>query len=73
MKIYKKYLLASSEIGQHLQEEIDLQVTAGKSNDACVRNVLDPVYKNVLRRQNQYEISFKNISKVDGPNPITGS
>ena len=49
---FQKYLLASSEIGQHLQEKIDLQVTHGKLNDARVRHQLDSLYKNVLRRQN---------------------
>lgn len=46
----QKYLLASSEIEQLLQEEIDLQVTDRRLNDARVRNQLDSLYKNVLWR-----------------------
>ena len=42
------HILASGEIGHLLQEGIDLQNTDGKLNDACVRNLLDPLYKNVL-------------------------
>ena len=42
------YFLASSEIGQNIQEEIGLQVTDGKLNDVRVRNQIDPYYKNVL-------------------------
>ena len=63
--IYKKYLFASGENEQQLQEEIDLQVTDSKLNFACVRPLLDPLYKNVLPRQNLYEIVFKDISKFD--------
>ena len=69
----QKYLLASGEIGEHLQEEIDLQVTDGRLSDGQVRNQLDPLYKNVLRRQNLYDIAFKDISKLDGQNLIIGS
>ena len=73
MKIWKKYLLTSGKIGQHLKEEIDLQVTEGRLKDAQLRNQLDPLYKNVLRRQNPYEIVFKGMSRFDGQNPIVGS
>lgn len=42
-------------------------VTNGKLNNAPARNVIDPVYKNVLQKQNPYEIIFKDF---DGKNPI---
>ena len=67
---FQKYLLTSSEIGQRLQEKIDLQVTDGKLNDARIRRQLDSMYKSVLRIQNPYEIVFKDISKFYGQNPI---
>ena len=67
----QKYLLASGEIGQYPQEEIDFQVTEGRLSDAQVRSQLDALYKNVLRRQNPYEIVFKDISKSEGQNPIS--
>ena len=41
----QKYILASSEIGQNIQEEIELVVTDGKLNDARVRQAWDPLYK----------------------------
>ena len=50
-----------------------MQVTKGRLYDARVTNQLDPLYKNVLRRQNPYEIVLKDISKFDGQNPVTGS
>ena len=45
-----KYFLAPGKIGRHLQEEIDVQITDGRLNDAHVRNQLDPLYKYVLQR-----------------------
>ena len=46
---WQNYLLAPADIVQHLQEENDFQITDGSLNDARLRNVLDSVYKNVLR------------------------
>ena len=40
---------------------------------ATYRRALDTVYKNVLRKPNPYEVLFKDISKFDVQNPITGS
>ena len=70
---WQKNLLASDEIGQHLQEQTDLQVKDGRLNVACVRNQLDRLYKIVLRKQTPYKIVFIDISKLDGQNPIIGS
>ena len=42
-------------------------------NGVRVRQMLDPVYKNVLRKQNPFEIVFKDISKFDAQNPIIKS
>lgn len=41
----KKYFLVLSEIGQHLKDEIDLQVADGELNDGRVRHQLDSQYK----------------------------
>ena len=72
-KDLQKNLLAYSEIWRHLREEIDLQVTDGRLNDVRVRNKLNPLYKNVLQRQNPYEIVFRYISKFNWQNPIIES
>ena len=66
----QKYLLASIEIGQNMQDWDDLVVTDDKLNDTSISQALDPVYKNVLRKQNPFEIVFKDISKFDGQNYI---
>lgn len=56
-----------------MQEDIDLQAIDCKLNNANVRNLLDLLYKNTLRRQNPYKIVFKDISKLYKQNPMTGS
>lgn len=56
-----------------MQKDIDLQAIDCKLNNANVRNLLDLLYKNTLRRQNPYKIVFKDISKLYKQNPITGS
>ena len=48
----QKYLLASSKLSKHMQEESDRYVTNDKLNNASERHKLDPFYKNILQRQN---------------------
>ena len=69
----QKFLLASSGIAENIQEEINLVVTDDKLNDAAVRRALDPVYKKVLGKQSPFKVVFKDISKFDTQNPITGN
>ena len=54
----RNYLLTSREIGEVIQEDIDMIVTDGKLNDTVVKQRLDHLYKNLLRRQNRYEVVF---------------
>ena len=42
-------------------------------NNASFRQKLDPVSKNILRRQNPLELVFEDISTFDAENPIVGS
>lgn len=48
-------------------------MTERKLNNAAVRYKLDPLYKNVLQRQNSYKLAFRNISTFDGQNPVIES
>ena len=34
---------------------------------------LNPISKNILRRQNQLELAFQGVSTFDAENPIVGS
>ena len=48
-------------------------VTGGTKNYARVCSLLDSVYKNVMQKQNPFEIVFKGISEFDVQSSITGS
>ena len=69
-KELQSYLLASREAVQSIQDDVDIIVTNGKLKEARVRHLLDSIYKNVMRKQNPFEIVFKDISKFDVQNPI---
>ena len=44
-----------------------------EKNDASFRKKLDPISRNILRRQNPLELVFEDISTFDAENPIVGS
>ena len=48
-------------------------MTKDKSNNASYRKKLDPISKNIIRRQNPLELVFEGISTFDAENPIVGS
>ena len=66
-----RYLLASSNEGKIIQNNINMIGKDDRFNDVRMRDMLNPVYKNVMRKQNPIEIVFKDISKFDTQNPIT--
>ena len=69
----QKYLLVSSDFAKSMQTDINHYVTRDRINDASFRQKLDPVSKNILRRQNPLELVSENISSFDSENPIVGS
>ena len=66
----QKYLLATSDFAKSMQTDINLHVTRDRIS---FRQRLDPISKNILRRQNPLELVFKDISTFDAENPIVGS
>ena len=56
-----------------MQTDINHYVTKDRLNNASFRQKLDPISKNILRRQNPLELVFKDISTFDAENPIVGS
>ena len=48
-------------------------VTRDRTNNASFGQKLDPISKNILRRQNPLELVFEDISTFDAENPIVGS
>ena len=69
----QKYLLATSDFAKLMQTDINHYVTRDRINDASFRQKLDPISRNILRRQNPLELVFEDISTFDGGNPIVGS
>ena len=50
-----------------------MYVTRDRFNNASLRQKLNPISKNIFKRQNPLELVFKEISTFDAQNPITGS
>ena len=69
----QKYILATSDFPKSIQTDINHYVTRDRINDASFRQRLDPISKNILRRQNPLELVFEDISTFDAENPIAGS
>ena len=69
----QKYILATSDFAKSMQTDINDYVTKDRINDASFRQKLDPISKNILRRQNPMELVFEDISTFDADNPIVGS
>ena len=56
-----------------MQTDINHYVTKNRINDASFRQKVDPISKNILRRQNLLELVFEDISTFDADNPIVGN
>ena len=69
----QKYILATSDFAKSIQTDINHYVIRDRTNDASFRQKLDPISKNILRRQNLLELIFEDISKFDAENHIVGS
>ena len=56
-----------------MQTDINNYITKDRNNNASFRRKLDPIKKNILRKQNPLELVFQDISTFDVENPIFGS
>ena len=61
-----------SDFAKSIQADINHYVTRDRTNDASFRQKLDPISKNILRRQNPLELVFEDISTFDAENAIVG-
>ena len=68
----QKHLLATSSFGKGMQDDINLYVTCHRLSNTSFRQKLDPIAKNIFRRQNPLELVFQDISTFDAQNPIVG-
>ena len=69
----QKYILATSDFAKSIQTDINHNVAQDRINNASFRQKLDPISKNILRRQNPLEVVFEDISTFDAENPAVGS
>ena len=68
----RKYLLATSDYGRNIQENINSVVTDGKFNNALVRHVLDEKNKGVFASSTPLSVTFKDEKKIV-QNPVIGN
>ena len=69
----QKYILATSDFGNELQENIN-QITGGdeKFNNAIARHALDLKSEDLFRNPQPITLLFNNIEKFHQQNPIIG-
>ena len=65
--------MATSDLAKGIQDDINLYVTLDRLNNASFRQKVDPISKNIFRRQNPLEFIFQDISTFDAQNPVVGS
>ena len=54
----QKYILLTSDFAKGMQNDIDHYVTCDRINNVSFRQKLDPISKNILRRQNPLKLVF---------------
>ena len=59
-----------SDIAKGMQTDINNYATRDRTNNANFSQKLDPIKKNILRRQNPLELVFEDISTFSAKNPI---
>ena len=69
----QKYILATSDFAKGMQTDINHYLTRYRINNASFKQKLDPISKNIIRRQNPLELVFEDISPFDAENTIDGS
>ena len=69
----QKYIFTTSDFAKRMQRDINNCVIRDRINNASFRQKVDPIKKNILRRQNPLKIVFEDISNFDAENPIVGS
>ena len=70
---FRKYLLATSDLGNSLQDIINQVVTDGEFNDVGLRRVLDSQNNDIFKISNPISLIFKNTQKFNLQNPVLGN
>ena len=61
-----------SDFAKGMQTVINHYVTKDRINNVSFRQKLDPIVKNIIRRQNPLELVFEGISTFDAEDRIVG-
>ena len=64
----QKCILATSDFAKGIQTDINHYVTKDRINDASFGQKLDPISKNIIRRQNPLELVFEDLLAFDAEN-----
>ena len=64
----QKCILATSDFAKGIQTDINHYVTKDRINDASFGQKLDPISKNIIRRQNPLELVFEDVLAFDAEN-----
>ena len=68
-----KFLLATSDYGKNIHENINAVVADGEVNQAVVHRALDQKNKGVFESPIPLSVTFKDAKKFDIQNPIIGN
>ena len=60
----QKYLLVTRDFSKGIQNDINFCVTRDRNN-ASFRRKLNPIAKNIIRKQNPIELVFEDVSTFD--------
>ena len=66
----QKCILATSDFAKGIQTDINHYVTKDRINDASFGQKLDPISKNIIRRQNPLELVFEDVLAFDAENRL---
>lgn len=69
----KNFLLATSDYGESIQDNINNLVTDGEYSNAALRHVLDEKKNPIFKTANLLSVTFKNANKFDLQNPVLGN
>ena len=69
----RNFLLATSDYGKNISENISAVVADGKFNQAVVRRALDQKSKGVFESPIPLSVTCKDAKKIDIQNPIIGN
>ena len=69
----QKYILATSDFAKSIETDINHYVAQDRTNDASLRQKLDTISDNILRKENRLHLVFEDISTFEAENLILES